>query len=307
MRLEYTARARDDGRRVYHILKNELRLSAELIKRLKRESAVTVDGTPVYLDRRLVPGETVAAELSRAETPPEFPPERGSVEVLFENEGLLALNKPAGMLTHPSRGKFTGTLANYAAGYLADTGSSPALHPVNRLDRDTSGVVLFAKNAHVMNLAVSALKSPEAEKAYIAYLFGRLPEKAGEIKAPIAREREGFQKRVVREDGKPAVTRWRVLREAEILGYRVSEVRLTLLTGRTHQIRVHCSYLGAPVLGDRLYGRDEPPELSERLGLEAHLLHAVSLTLREPMTGELVTAKAPVRREDMLRVSELFG
>ena len=306
MRLVYLARPEDGGRKVYHVLKNTLSLSAEQIKRLKKAGAVYVDGSPVFMDRPLSPGETLSADLSAAEPEPEFPPERGELEVLYESDWFLAVNKPSGMLTHPSRGKFTGTLANYASGYVLQKYGEPNVHCVNRLDRDTSGVVLFARSAHCKNLAIAALREPEAEKVYIAYLAGELPERRGVIDLPIDREREGFQKRVVRDTGKRAVTRYEVLRMVKIYGETVSEVRFRLETGRTHQIRVHCSHLGAPIIGDRLYGDSRSIALSDTLGIPRMLLHASSLTLRDPLTHRLLTLEAPVRRPEMTKMVKFF-
>lgn len=306
MTLRFVASEGDAGRKVYHILKNSLGLSAGAIKRLKYANAVTVNGEAVFMDRRVVPGETVEADISRVEGAPDFPPERGELEVLFENEAILAINKPAGVLSHPSRGKYTGTAANFAAGYLLDASGSAACHAVNRLDRDTSGVMLFAKNAHFKALAIESLRSPEAEKEYLTYLCGVLPEARGVIDLPIDGEREGFQKRVVRADGKRALTEYETLEKAEVLGQTVTKVRLLLRTGRTHQIRVHCAYLGAPVLGDRLYGTAESIELSDRLGLTAHLLHARRLAFREPVTGMPLTVEAPIRRADMIECGDFF-
>lgn len=306
MRLSYRVTERDEARRVHNILKSELRLSAEQIKRLKRADAVEVDGVRVFTSYRVRPGQLVSVELDAAEREPEFPPEKGEVDILFENEALLAVNKPAGLLTHPSRGKYTGTLANFVAGYLLESAGNVSLHAVNRLDRDTSGVVLFAKSAHFATLAARALKEPEAEKVYRAYLCGVLPERRGVIDLPIEREREGAQRRVVRETGKRAVTEYETVGTAEICGRTVSEARLTLRTGRTHQIRVHCAYLGAPVLGDRLYGDEGAAELADKLELTAHLLHAERLTFREPLSRELVTLTAPVKRVDMRKIGEKF-
>ncbi len=307
MKLAYRAAGRDEGRSVHCILKGEMKLSAERIKRLKRADAVEVDGVRVFTSYRVRAGQIVTADLDAAERAPEFPPERGELDILFENEALLAVNKPAGLLTHPSRGKFTGTLANFAAGYLAEKTGNPALHAVNRLDRDTSGVTLFAKNAHFAALTAQALKEPEAEKTYTAYLCGALPERRGVIDLPIDREREGAQRRVVRDTGRRAVTEYETVWTGEILGRTVSEARLTLRTGRTHQIRVHCAHLGAPVLGDRLYGDEVSAELSDKLGLTAHLLHAGRLTFREPVKNELLTLTAPVKREDMLKIETFIG
>ncbi len=306
MRLTYLAGEKDGGRRVYSILKGDLRLSARQIKLLKRAGAVAADGEPVFMDYRVTPGQLVTVSLDAAEPEPEFPAERGPLDILFENEALLAVNKPAGLLTHPSRGKYTGTLANFAAGYLTESAGSPSVHAVNRLDRDTSGVVLFAKNAHFGTLAASALREREAEKVYTAYLCGVLPERRGVISLPIEREQAGSQRRVTAPSGKPAVTEYETVQTADVLGRTVSEVRLSLKTGRTHQIRVHCASLGAPVLGDRLYGNSESLRLSDELGLESHLLHAGRLTFREPVKNELLTLTAPVTRADMIKTGEFF-
>lgn len=306
MKLTYEAGERDAGRKVYHILKNTLGLSAGAIKRLKIAGAVTVNGETVFMDHRVEPGDTVEAALDLIEAAPDFPPERGELEVLFENPAILAISKPAGMLAHPSRGKFTGTAANFAAGYLLDTTGSAVCHAVNRLDRDTSGVMVFAKSAHFKARAIESLRAPEAEKEYLAYLCGELPQARGVIDLPIDREREGFQKRVIRDTGKRAVTEYETLTRAEAFGKPVTKVRLTLRTGRTHQIRVHCAHLGAPVLGDRLYGTAESAELSERLNLTAHLLHARRLCFPEPLTGEYLTLEAPISRADMIKCGDFF-
>lgn len=304
MKLTYTATDRDEGRKVYHVLRNDLRVSAEGIKRLKAANAVTVDEEPVHMDRRLVPGETLIADLALIEPAPDFPPERGELDVLFENDAYLAVNKPTGVLTHPSRGKFTGTLLNYASGYLLETAGTPAVHAVNRLDRDTSGVVLLAKSAHAKNLAIDALRADDSEKEYIALLCGELPEGRGVIDLPIAREREGFQKRVVSESGQRAVTEYETLGRAVLNGQTVTCVRLALKTGRTHQIRVHCSHLGCPVLGDALYATQASQTLNAALELSAHLLHARRLAFRDPLTGAALTLTAPVVRRDMLNILE---
>lgn len=306
MRLTYPAGPEDEGRRVYNILKGPLRLSAEQIKRLKRAGAVYVDGESVFTDRVLRAGETLEADLDAVEREPEFPPEDGELDIIFENDALLAVNKPSGVLTHPSRGRFTGTLANFASGYMLKAHGTPAVHCVNRLDRDTSGIVLFAKSAHFKNLAIAALREPEAEKTYLAYLAGELPEERGVIDLPIDREREGYQKRVVRDTGKRAVTEYEVLRRARAGGQTVSEVRLTLRTGRTHQIRVHCSHLGAPLIGDRLYCTERSTAVSEELGVTGTLLHASKIVLKDPLTGRTLHLEAPCSRPEMTKIGQIF-
>ncbi|MGM9521244.1 MAG: RluA family pseudouridine synthase [Oscillospiraceae bacterium] len=305
MKITYTAAEADDGRKVYSVLKKELALSATLIKRLKSTGGITVDGEAAFTDYRLKPGETVEAELSLSEREPDFLPEHGELQVLFENDWLIAVNKPAGMLVHPSRSKYTGTLAGLVSGYLLDKEGSSVCHTVNRLDRDTSGVVLFAKSAYAKTLAVRALSEPDAKKEYRAILFGALPESQGTIDLPIARLREGEMERGVLSNGQRAVTHYRQMRQGIVLGEKVSEASFLLDTGRTHQIRVHCRAMGAPILGDALYGNDASRTLSEAAGVSAQLLHAYELTFRDIQSGELVTITAPVIRKDMDAVAEL--
>lgn len=304
MRLTYLASEADTGRRVFHILKGELRLSATQIKRLKAANAVYLNGENVFTTRAVSAGDIVEAELSAGERAPDFPAEPGELEILYESPALLAVNKPSGMLVHPSRARYTGTLANYAAWYLAGRGTP---HAVNRLDRDTSGVVLFAKSAHFKTLAVQSLLAPESEKEYFAYLCGELPQPHGVIDLPIERAEAGGMLRRVSPLGKPAVTEYEVERTAAVHGFTVSAVRFVLHTGRTHQIRVHTSHLGAPILGDELYGSEESRALSESLGLSSgQLLHARRLRLADPFTGEHVEIEAPVNRPDMEMLDGFF-
>ena len=306
MKLTYTAGERDEGRKIYHVLRRDLKLSSTQVKRLKVAHGVLLNGVSVFTDFRVKAGDTVAADLSVAEDVPDFPPERGTLDILYENAAYLAVNKSPGLIVHPTRSRLTGTLVNVVAGYLLEREGSTVCHAVNRLDRDTSGVVLFAKSAHFKALAMEALQAPEAEKIYRAYLFGALPGGSGTIDLPIERAEPGMMRRVVRETGKRAVTRFETLRRMEINGCVISEVRLWLETGRTHQIRVHCAHLGAPILGDRLYGSRSSTAFSGEHGLDKQLLHAESLRFSDPLTGEQVQITAPFFREDMRKCANFF-
>ena len=205
------------------------------------------------------------------------PAEDGPLTILYEDDYLLAVDKPAGMLIHPSRSCFCGTLANYVAGYYARTGQKSAFHPMTRLDRDTFGVVLLAKNAHVHTL----LQNTPVQKTYHALVLGGPEAETGVIDAPIARKPLPSLLREIREDGKPSVTRYQMLeRNGELC-----KLALEPVTGRTHQLRLHCMHMGFPILGDPQYNNLESMALSGDLGLSHQLLCAKSLKLIHPIMG----------------------
>ena len=301
MVLRYTVPESGAGRKVYSVLRREFLASAALVRRLKQCGAVCVDGEPAYTIRTLFPGETVTADISAAEPPCDIVPEKGALDILVEDEGLIAVNKPPGIIVHPSRSRFTGTEANFIVGHLLENGEAPVCHAINRIDRDTSGVILYSKNSHMKAVVSPALHEPGAVKEYIALVCGAPPEKAGRIDLPIKRLTEGDMFRAVAPDGQPAVTDYELLDTSDI---GVSLVRFRLHTGRTHQIRVHCLALGMPILGDRLYKTAASESLSQELGLDAQLLHACTLSFHEPLSGRDLTLRAPVTREDMKKIIE---
>ncbi len=292
MILTYTAAQSDSGRKVYSIMRRELMISQTLTRRLKQAQGIRVDGQPVYTDYAVRPGETVEIDIIAAEPPCDIIPEKGVLHVLYEGAGLIAVNKPAGLITHPSRARYTGTLANYVSGYLESLSGDARCHAVNRLDRDTSGVVLFAKNSHMKARASSALRAPAAEKTYIALVYGEMAQSSGVIRLPIKRLREREMLRVPAPDGQPAVTRYETLGVYTAEGCAVSLLRLILETGRTHQIRVHCLSAGHPVLGDGLYFTEASKQASEKLNIATQALHAHRLEFTEPVSGENLTLMA---------------
>lgn len=303
MILSYTVSESGEGRKVYSILRREFDASAALVRRLKQCGGVYVDGEPAFTVRKLFPGETVTADISAAEPPCDIVPEDGLPDILYEDDGLIAVNKPAGRIVHPSRARFTGTEANYVVGYLQEKGEPPVCHAVNRIDRDTSGVVLFSKNSYMKARASRAL-SEAGEKEYLALVCGAPPEKTGTIDMPIKRLTEGDMFRAVAPDGQRAVTHYELLGTGNAASGTVSLLRFRLETGRTHQIRVHCLALGIPILGDILYYTDESKGLSSSLGLTAQQLHAYRLSFTEPLSGARVDLTAPVNRDDMKHIIE---
>ena len=269
--------------RLSSFLKGELSMSAGLINRLKWGDAIRVNGEPRHTDYAVTPGDVITVRLD--ETAPEYPAEDGPMNILYEDDWLLAVDKPAGMLIHPSRSCFHGTLANLAAGYYRKTGQSCAFHPLTRLDRDTFGIVLVAKNAHVHAL----LQAAGAKKTYHALTFGGPEPERGVIDAPIARRPLPSLLREVSPEGKPSRTEYRVLER----GNPVCRLELSPVTGRTHQLRLHCAYMGFPILGDPQYGTERSMALSRELGLETQALCAKRVAFSHPITGaemELVSA-----------------
>ena len=273
MELKHTATR--DGR-LSAILREDMQISAGLMNRLKWQDKILVNGTPQHTDYPVKAGDLITLPLDEPE--PDYPPEDGELTILYEDDHLLAVDKPAGMLIHPSRSRNTGTLANLVAGYYEKCGQNSAFHPMTRLDRDTFGVVLLAKNSHIHSL----LQQRAVEKTYHALVFGCPAEDSGIIDAPIARKPLPSLLREVRPDGKPSVTEFRVLeRRGE-----VCKLALTPVTGRTHQLRLHCAHMGFPILGDPQYGSVESQAFSAQLGLTHQRLCARSVTFFHPLTGE---------------------
>ena len=294
MVIRHTVSDEESGRKVLSLLRRTLSLSATMVRRLKQADAIALNGVSVYTDRTVSAGDVLSADLSVAESECDLVPEEGSLTVLFENDGLLAVNKPAGLLVHPSRSRYTGTLANLVAGYLEKATGDGRCHAVNRLDRDTSGVVLFAKNSHMKASASAALAAPEASKEYLAFVEGSITPPYGTIDLPIRREQEINMRRITAPDGQRAVTHYETTGFYTKGGNLLTRLRLILETGRTHQIRVHCLAVGHPILGDGLYYTDSSRALSERLSIGTQALHACKLTFRDPLTYKLLAIEAPV-------------
>ena len=273
--VELTHIAQREGR-LSSFLREEMALSAGLMNRLKWKERILVNGKPEHTDFPVKPGDRIRVLLEDPNI--EYPAEDGPLTVLYEDKFILAVDKPAGMLIHPSRSRLTGTLANFVQGYYQKNGQSCAFHPITRLDRDTFGLVLLAKNPHIHSL----LQAGPMEKIYHALTLGGPPEDSGTIDAPIARKPLPSLLREIRPDGKPSVTEYRVL---ERFG-KLCKLELRPITGRTHQLRLHCAHMGFPILGDPQYNTLDSLALSRELGLETQLLCAKTLRFPHPITGE---------------------
>ena len=262
--------------RLSSFLRGEMQMSYSLMNKLKWGDAIQVNGESQRTNYPVKPGDVITVRM--AEETPEYPAEDGELTILYEDEHLLAVDKPAGMLIHPSRSRNTGTLANFVAGYYRKTGQQSAFHPLTRLDRDTFGIVLLAKNAHVHTL----LQQTKVQKTYHALTFGWMEADSGTIDAPIARRELPSLLRYVSPEGKPSQTEFTVLER----GDEICKLALRPITGRTHQLRVHCAHMGHPILGDPQYGSEVSQSFSQALGLPYQMLCAKKLELKHPLTGE---------------------
>ena len=284
--MELTCVATRSGR-LSSFLKGELKMSTGLMNKLKWGDGIRVNGVPQHTDFAVCPGDTVSVRLD--EPPIEYPAQQGALTVLYEDAHLLLVDKPAGMLIHPSRSQNTDTLANLVAGYYQQTGQRCAFHPVTRLDRDTFGVVLLAKHSH----AHSLLQAGQLQKTYHALTLGGPTEPRGIIDAPIARRPLPSLLRYVNRDGKPSQTEYRILKRDGAL----CKLELRPITGRTHQLRVHCAYMGFPILGDPQYGTEASFALSQSLGLTGQRLCAHSISFIHPITAQPITVESHLRCE----------
>lgn len=266
--------------RLSTFLKQELGLSTGLMNKLKWSEKLFVNGIPRHADFSVEVGDVISADLD--EPTPEYPAEDGAFTILYEDAHILAVDKPAGMLIHPSRSRLTGTLANRVVGYYQRTGQACAFHPITRLDRDTFGIVLLAKNAHIHGILNTFHGEGKIKKTYHALVFRGPQEDSGIIDAPIARRPLPSLLRYVNQEGKPSFTEFTVLSRRN----DIAKLALRPITGRTHQLRVHCAHMGYPILGDPQYGSEASQAKSAQLGLTSQLLCAKQLSFPHPVTGE---------------------
>ncbi|HIR55620.1 MAG TPA: RluA family pseudouridine synthase [Candidatus Scatomorpha intestinigallinarum] len=276
--------AEESGERIDALLARLVpELTRSAAQRLLEEGLVTLGGVPVKKNRRTEPGEVYAALLPEPELP-EPEPQDIPLDIVYEDADVVVVNKPRGMVVHPAPGHPDGTLVNallwHCGESLSGVGGERRPGIVHRIDKDTSGLIIAAKNDYA-HLALSAqLADRSLSRVYEAVARGEFREEAGTVDAPIGRHPTERKRMAVTERGsRPAVTHWEVI--ARYRGW--THIRCRLETGRTHQIRVHMAYIGHPLLGDMVYGAKKP----ER-GLEGQCLHARELKFLHPRTGEAI-------------------
>ena len=291
-RLELPIGPKLAGVKVDTLLKKHLGLSGTVVRRIKWLSdGILVDGRRV--NTRFVPqtGQVLSVRLSDPERRSGIVPAPGPLDIVYEDEDIIVLNKAPGVPVHPGPGHFSDTIGNFLLDYYYSRGIEADFHPVHRLDRGTSGLLAVAKHPHAQEVLKNQLHTPDFRRVYLAVCEGAPAPAAGVVDAPLGPRPGSLVEQMVCPDGKEARTRYETL---EVYGGRAL-LRLELDTGRTHQIRVHMAHLGHPLTGDFLYGA-EAPELISRPAL-----HSAELTLRHPVTGELLSFRAPMP-EDMERL-----
>lgn len=283
--------ASEDSERLDKYLAQEITsVSRSRIQQLIVEGLVTVNGVPVKASYRVQQGDAILVRIPPTEEV-ELVPQRIPLRIVYEDEDLVVVDKPAGMVVHPAHGHQEGTLVNALLAHYpdlpVDEGNRPGI--VHRLDKDTSGLIIVAKNDDARDNLRRQFKERQVEKLYLALVEGNVEPGRGMIDAPIGRDAKRRKRMaVVRKGGREAVTQYQVL---EYLGdYTLLEVRP--LTGRTHQVRVHLSFIGHPVVGDAVYGYRK-----QRLGLKRQFLHAQRLGFHLPSSGEYVTVTADLPQD----------
>ncbi|HEY9856066.1 MAG TPA: RluA family pseudouridine synthase [Stenomitos sp.] len=293
----YTVRETPPHATVSGVLTRQLGMSRLLIRRLKAVDGIYLNGQAVRVNHPAQEGDEL--ELRLPEAPSEkVDPEPVPLDILYEDADLIVLNKPPGLVVHPTHGCYHGTLANGLAHYFQSHQEAVGIHPVHRIDRDTSGLVVFAKHSYAHQQLAGQLEEFKLDREYLAIAEGLLEQDHGVIEAPIARRSGPGGYREIAPHGQTATTHYQVLARSKETSETLLVLRLE--TGRTHQIRVHLQFMGHPLLADKLYGRPHAT-------LQRQALHARTLSFRHPRTQELMRLVAPLPSDLSSYVASVFG
>lgn len=274
MKLEYLVNSTKYST-VKEVLKAHFHISDRLLLKLKRHEQIWVNGKKAFVHTTLRQNDNVMVEIAFSEKSENIVPTKMNLSIIFEDEAMLILNKPAGLPVHPSIEHFSDSLSNGVQFYFEQHHIQTKIRPVNRLDKNTSGLVIFAKNEYVQECLIRQMANHTFEKYYLAILLGNLKETHGTINAPIARKDGSIIEREINKTGQQAITHYKLIQNYE----NFCLVEFKLETGRTHQIRIHSKYMGHPILGDTLYGN-----ASDLIAHQA--LHAYKIRFIHPITNQ---------------------
>lgn len=277
--LEKSVEKSFEGRKIREYLKEEMGLSSRLIRGAAMDKRISVNNTPVRMNYILKENDNIVINLNKKESQ-NIEPEKIDIDIVYEDSEIIVVNKGPNMVVHPTKRYQSGTLANALLYYFKETNQDCIVRLVSRLDMDTSGLIIIAKNQYAHMELSNNMQQNEIDKRYLALVHGHMEQMEGTIDKPIYRpELEGNMKRVVDERGQRSITHYKVierLKDADL-------VECLLETGRTHQIRVHMSYIGHPLVGDEVYGKSK-----NNLGITGHLLHAKTLGFVHPVKGQYI-------------------
>ena len=287
MILKYVKNA-DKYLTVRQVINEYFHISSRLCLKLKKSKKILLNGLPTYIDKEISDGDEIRVLIDFEEDNSNIPSTKMDLNILYEDDYLLIINKPAGIPVHPSILHYEDSLSSGVKYYFDKINLHKKIRPVNRLDNNTTGIVIFAKNEYVHDLLSRQMQNKEFKKEYIAICEGHLENKSGTINVPIARKENSIIERCINPDGDIAITHYKVIKEFIKNDIKMSELLINLETGRTHQIRVHLSYIGHPIVGDTLYGK-------ESLLISRQALHAYKVYFKHPITNENmeITAEIP--------------
>ncbi len=290
LKLEYQVEAKEVGLKVIDVVASCMHISSRLIRKCKSNHNIFLNEEKTSVNKIVDEGDIITLMLDHDEN--TFEPNPIEINIAFENADMMAINKPPFLVVHPTKGHPEGTLANAISYYQYKSNQNFKTRFINRLDRDTSGIVLIAKNAYAQQFISEQMQKDEVDKIYYAVVKGVVKQECGTINEPIERAEEGDILRVVRPDGLPSITHYEVVERFK--GY--SLLRVKLETGRTHQIRVHLAHIGHGIIGDHLYGT-----LSDLIDRQA--LHCFEMSFKKPRGSEGVVVNAPLP-EDINKLIE---
>lgn len=286
MKLNYTVKENKYST-IKEVLKDYFCISDRLLTKLKKANQIYLNNSSIPINHPIKLNDLIEVNLDFEENYENITPKEMNLDIIFEDEAFLIINKSPNTPVHPSILHFEDSLSNGVKFYFDKISLKRKIRPVNRLDKDTSGIVIFAKNEYIQESLIKQMKNNIFKKEYLAILTGHLEQVSGSINAPISRKENSIIEREINDNGDTAITHFELIKNFEKNNEKLSLVKFTLETGRTHQIRLHSKFIGHSILGDTLYG------LSSKL-ISRQSLHAYKVSFIHPLTKEILELEIPL-------------